>query len=125
MENLILWLYIANLTLLIIHEMDSVYHEEWEMFGLKGGAPFFLILHIPLIVPLLYGMVLLERGTLAGMILALVGSVFGIGAFVIHAVYNARGDERFQSRISQIILWLLLAGSIALGTVTGFYLIKF
>jgi hypothetical protein len=45
MIELLFWLYFINLALLILHEMDSAYGKEWDLFRLQGG---FLLIHPPL-----------------------------------------------------------------------------
>ena len=47
MTQLLFWLYIVNLTLLILHEMDSAYWKEWQLFHLPGGVGGFLLIHLP------------------------------------------------------------------------------
>lgn len=49
MSELLFWLYLTNSVLLIVHEMDSVYWKEWDLFGLGGGVSGFLVLHFPLL----------------------------------------------------------------------------
>ena len=60
----VFWLYLLNATLLIIHEIDSAYWKEWKLFHLPGGEAGLLLLHIPNLMPVLYGLVLIERGML-------------------------------------------------------------
>ena len=38
MYKLLTLIYLINATLLIVHEIDSAYWEEWKLFGLPGGA---------------------------------------------------------------------------------------
>jgi hypothetical protein len=45
MFDLLTWIYLVNATLLIVHEIDSAYWKEWELFKLPGGAGGFVILH--------------------------------------------------------------------------------
>jgi hypothetical protein len=39
------WFYFMNAILLIVHEIDSAYWKEWELFKLRGGITGFLIIH--------------------------------------------------------------------------------
>ena len=61
MTDLLLWLYLANSVLLINHEIDSAYWKEWELFNLPGGITGFLLLHFPLLLFILWGLILISR----------------------------------------------------------------
>ncbi len=62
MADVVFWLYSANATLLIVHEIESAYREEWKLFRLPGGISFFLIVHLPLVFLILYGLVQVRTG---------------------------------------------------------------
>ena len=85
--QIIFWLYLANAILLILHEMDSAYWKEWELFGIPGGIGGFLLIHVPLYAALLYGLIPVWRGDGAGMILSLVVGAAGLAAFFIHRYF--------------------------------------
>ena len=36
--NALFWTYLADLTLLVVHEIDSAYWKEWELFHLPGAS---------------------------------------------------------------------------------------
>ncbi len=55
--RLITLLYIINATLLLLHEIESAYEKEWEILKLPGKITGFLLLHIPIIVLLFYGLI--------------------------------------------------------------------
>lgn len=99
-----MWVYVVNATLLINHEIDSAYWHEWELFKLPGGITGFLLVHFPLLFLVLYGLVLLERQTLAGLIISLVLSVAGLFAFSIHTYLIRKGHEEFNVPMSLFIL---------------------
>lgn len=61
MVEFLFWLYLLNLTLLILHEMDSAYWKEWDLFRLPGGVGGFLLIHLPLWIAGLYGLVLVRE----------------------------------------------------------------
>ena len=65
MEEILFWLYLANTLTLIGHEIDSAYWKEWELFRLPGGEAGFALVHFPLLFPLLFGLVLIDRGELS------------------------------------------------------------
>ena len=113
MKEFILWLYLLNATILIDHEIDSAYWKEWKLFHLPGGEAGFLLLHIPLLMPVLYGLVLADRGMFAGLILSLVVSVSGLLAFSIHTFFLHRGHPEFKTPVSLGLLWMILLVSLA------------
>ena len=118
MHEFLFWLYLLNLVLLILHEMDSAYWKEWVLFGLPGDIGGFLLTHFPLWGIGLYGLVLIDRETLAGLILSLVVSLAGIFAFVIHTYFLHQGRSEFNAPVSKLILWATLILSVAQVMVT-------
>ena len=78
------WIYLTNSVLLIIHEIDSAYWKEWDLFKLPGGITGFLIIHFPLIFLILYGLIQVFLYSFTGLIFSLVLSSAGVFAFTIH-----------------------------------------
>lgn len=116
--DMLSWLYLVNTTLLILHEMDSAYWKEWELFKLPGGITLFLLIHFPAYVALLYGLVLVSRGSPTGMALSLAVSGAGIFAFCIHTYFLRRGREEFNTAVSKLILGAILVLSLAQSALT-------
>jgi hypothetical protein len=108
MAEPLFWLYLANTLVLIVHEIDSAYWKEWELFHLPGREPGFLLLHFPLLFPVLYGLVLVDRGAFAGLILSLILCGGGLFAFSIHTYFIRRGHPEFKTPVSRGILWATL-----------------
>ena len=104
MQNSLVWIYIINATLLIVHEIDSAYWQEWKLFKLPGGLTLFLCLHIPLAIIILYGLLLVYQGALAGLIISLVLGLAGVFAFSIHTIFIRRGHIEFKIPVSIAIL---------------------
>ncbi len=102
--NALLWLYLINAVLLILHEMDSAYWREWRLFKLPGAMTGFLLLHVPLLGLLLYGLLLLERQASAGLLFSIVVSAGGLFAFGIHTYFLKHGHAEFNVLISKVIL---------------------
>jgi hypothetical protein len=113
MMHFLFWLYLLNATMLIVHEIDSAYWKEWKLLHIPGGETGFLLLHVPLLAPVLYGLVLIDRGMLAGLILSLVVSGSGLFAFSIHSIFLRRGHSEFKTSVSLGILWIILLVSLA------------
>ena len=102
--ELLFWIYLANAVLLIDHEIDSAYWKEWDLFRLKGGVQGFLLIHLPLLGAMLYGLVEVSKGTSAGLIYSLVLAGAGIFALSIHSFFIARGRKEFTLPVSIILL---------------------
>ena len=106
------WLYFSNAIFLIIHEIESAYWKEWELFKMKGGVTFFLILHFPILAAIFYGLLELHYSSLIGLIFSIVICLGGIFAFSIHTYFIRKGHDEFKLPISKTILISLLAISI-------------
>ena len=122
-SKVLFWLYLMNAILLIIHEIDSAFWKEWELFKLPGGIGGFLIMHFPLLFLILYGLVLVWEQSLLGLIVSLVLSAGGIFAFCIHTVFIRRGRPEFNTPISRFILSLMLGVSTIQAAVTFYILL--
>ncbi len=110
--NTLLLVYLINAVLIIVHEIDSAYWREWKLFKLPGGINFFLIIHIPLVFLILFGLLQLQQQTAAGNILSLVLALAGIFAFIIHITFIARNNKEFATPVSLSLLVAILAVSL-------------
>jgi hypothetical protein len=108
MFEVLFWIYLVNAILLIAHEIDSAYWQEWEMFKLPGGVTGFLILHFPLLFIILYGLVLVYQQSFTGLVFSLLLCLGGLFAFVIHTVFLKKGRIEFKVPVSLFILILTL-----------------
>lgn len=111
--DVLFWIYLANTTLLIVHEIDSAYWKEWELFKMPGGAGFFMLLHIPLAAVIIYGFYQVSQQSTAGLIFALLVALGGVLAFVIHFYFIKKGRPEFNTPVSLIILYAILIVSLA------------
>jgi hypothetical protein len=118
MWEAVFWIYLFNAVLLINHEIDSAYWQEWELFRLPGGISGFLLVHFPLLFVVLYGLVLVHQRTLAGLIFSLLLSLGGLFAFSIHTYFLRRGRDEFKAPVSQFILVATLVLSLVQAAVT-------
>lgn len=123
MTEILFWLYLSNSVLLINHEIDSAYWKEWELFKLPGGITGFLLVHFPLLLFILYGLVLVARSSLSGMIFSLILSLSGIFAFSIHTYFLKKGRNEFDKPISKFILMATLIVSIVQLAVTIYLMV--
>ena len=88
------------------------------MFRLPGGLGGFLLIHIPLMFAVLWGVAELRAGTAAGVAMSLLLGCGGIFAFCIHMFFIARGREEFRAPVSIAILIGTLVLSLAQLTLT-------
>jgi hypothetical protein len=124
MWEVLFWIYLVNAVLLINHEIDSAYWKEWELFRLPGGITGFLLVHLPMLFLVLYGLVLVFQQTFAGLILSLLLSFGGVFAFSIHTRFIRKGRDEFKSPISLFILAAILVVSLAQAVTTIYLLVR-
>ncbi len=122
MSDYLLFVYIINFTFLTIHEMDSAYWREWEMLGplKKIGYSGYLAIHIPLMLFFLYALLFLQNGTTFGMIASYCLAFFGLFAYFFHFYHLRISKEKFDTLISKMILYAILAASIIQLLLTSF-----
>lgn len=123
MYESLFWIYLTNSVLLITHEIDSAYWKEWKLFKLPGNITGFLILHLPLLFLVLYGLVQVFQETLIGLIFSLFLGVSGLFAFTIHTIFLRKGRDEFKVPISIFLLVTILIVSLLQIPIT-IYLLK-
>ena len=116
------WIYIINSVLLIDHEIDSAYWREWDLFKLPGGITGFLILHLPIVFLVLYGLILVFQQTFAGLMFSLALSFVGLFAFTIHSVFIKKGRNEFKVPVSIFLLISTLLVSLIQAVITIYLL---
>lgn len=111
--NTLTILYIVNATLLLLHEIESAYEREWEILKLPGRITGFLLMHIPIIIIFLFGLVEIEKGTPLGMGLGILSGICGVIPFVVHKIIVKR-ENHFNLLISNVIIYLNVISGIGL-----------
>lgn len=112
MWDSLLWVYILNATLLINHEIDSSYWKEWNLISLLSGRSsnvnndqknmnIFLLLHIPLIFLIMYGLKEIIQKSFIGLIISIVLCFGGFFAFFFHMHFIRKGRIEFNTHISK------------------------
>ena len=112
MWDFLLWVYILNATLLINHEIDSSYWKEWNLIpSISGGSSnvnndqknmnIFLLLHIPLIFLIMYGLKEIIQKSFIGLIISIVLCFGGFFAFFFHMHFIRKGRIEFNTPISK------------------------
>jgi len=112
METITL-LYIVNATLLLLHEIESAYEKEWELFNLPGDITGFLLLHVPIIILLFYGLIEIEKKSSVGLIFGIILGIGGVIPSIVHKVFFKTPDQ-FNSPISNAIIYLNILSGISL-----------
>ena len=121
--DLLILLYILNATLLILHEIESGYEKEWEILNLPGKITGFLILHIPILLLLFYGLLAVYNQTTGGLIISMITGLGGILPFLIHKVLVNRKNN-FNLLISNIIIYLNLLTGILIFIYSTYFLFQ-
>ena len=113
MFEVLFLLYLINATLLILHEIDSAYWQEWKLFNLPGGITGFLLLHIPVLPFFMYGLIEVYNQSPIAWIFSLILSFTGIFAFSIHLFFiKVKKREEFTTVTSFSLLVCILILSI-------------
>jgi hypothetical protein len=108
------WIYLINSTILICHEIDSAFWQEWKLLNPKdnGGINAFLLLHIPMIFLILIGLVLVYDNRLAGYIISFIVAAGGLFAFFFHFYFIRKGRPEFNTPVSKGLIISAFAFSI-------------
>jgi uncharacterized membrane protein len=114
-EDLLFWVYLTNTVILLVHEIDSAYWQEWKLLSTndKNGINGFLILHIPMIFTILLGLVYINENKFAGLIISLLLSAGGLFAFFFHTYHLRKGRNEFNTLLSKSIIIATLIISLA------------
>ena len=111
--RLLVPLYLVNATVLLVHQIDAAYWHEWELFGMRGGIQLNLLLNVPLVMLMLYGMQRVARRDAAGDRFSWLLAAAGFVAVVIHSYFLWQGDVAFRVPVSLGLLASTLLLSLA------------
>jgi len=106
-------LYIINATLLLLHEIESAYEKEWEILKLPGKITGFLLLHIPIIILIFYGLIEIDNNSTIGLIFGIVTGIGGVIPFIVHKII-VRRENHFNLLISDIIIYSNILSGVSL-----------
>jgi uncharacterized membrane protein len=104
--SLLFWIYMTNAVILLVHEIDSAYWQEWKLLNRddKNGINGFLILHIPMVFLILLGLVYVYEDKFVGLIISLILSAGGLFAYFFHFYHLRKGRLEFNTIISKGII---------------------
>lgn len=107
-ENILLFSFILNLSLLFIHEMEAVRYREWKMFIIlkemndSNAYTAFMLLHLPLYIFIL--LLLLTGYQGLGFILL---DVFLILHALIHFGFRKHRNNGLTGALSKTIIYVM------------------
>jgi hypothetical protein len=107
------WLYVANLSLLATHQADAAYWHEWDVFGVPGDLPFFLLFTVAAVALLATGLVRVAEGAPAARSFAWLCAGVGLFTCALHAVFLWLDHTAFWAPESLGLLLAVLLTSIA------------
>ncbi len=108
MQNLLVIIFAINLSLLFVHEMEAIRHQEWKMFIVlkdmeeKKAYTLFLLMHIPLYSLILW--ILLSPNVTIGFFIT---DVFLVIHLLIHLLFMKHKNNRFNNPLSLCIIILM------------------
>jgi uncharacterized membrane protein len=104
--DLLFWIYIVNAVILINHEIDSAYWQEWKLINPndKNGINGFILMHFPMLFIILFGLVLVYDHRLSGYVISLVLAAGGLFAFFFHFYHLRKGKPEFNSLLSKALI---------------------
>jgi len=107
------WIYLINFVFLMMHETEAAYWREWRLLGKfaesisdKKGLTLFVLVRLPICIPLLYGLIHLDK--YSGKIISLIFSGFLIIHFFLHMNFVKKGGKEFTWPISYFIQFGML-----------------
>jgi hypothetical protein len=101
---MLVFFYILNITLLILHEIESGYEKEWEILKLPGKLTGFILLHIPILFIFFYGLYFLIQYPETRTVIPIIIGSSGLIPFLVHKVIVKR-KEHFNKTISNILIF--------------------
>ncbi|KAB1189191.1 hypothetical protein GJR98_01090 [Haloferax sp. MBLA0077] len=107
-----------NLAVLITHEIDSAYWEEWTLFGIPGGIQVFDVFNLVLVFVFLEGLRRLVLRERRGYQFSLFLVAAGLFAVVAHSYFLALGRPEFRLPVSLALIAATFVLSVAQGVVT-------
>ncbi len=104
--DLLFWIYIVNAVILINHEIDSAYWQEWKLINPndKNGINGFILMHFPMLFIILFGLVLVYEHRLSGYVISMVLAAGGLFAFFFHFYHLRKGKPEFNSVLSKVLI---------------------
>jgi len=101
---MLVFFYILNITILILHEIESGYEKEWEILKLPVKLTGFILLHIPILFLFFYGLYFIILYPQTRAIISIISGSIGFIPFLVHKVIINK-KEHFNKTISNILIF--------------------
>ena len=101
---MLVFFYILNITILILHEIESGYEKEWEILKLPVKLTGFILLHIPVLFLFFYGLYFIILYPQTRAIISIISGSIGFIPFLVHKVIINK-KEHFNKTISNILIF--------------------
>lgn len=98
------WIFLANATVLVTHQIDAAYWHEWELFFIPGGNQVNLLLNIPIIALVMYSHSRVVSNIHTGLAFYKLLAALGFLTVGIHAFFFLCGSESFNQPVSVALL---------------------
>ena len=93
-----------NLSLVMAHQADAAYWEEWEMFGIPGGIQVFTLFNLGAFALLLWCFVAVVQRKPSGMRASFVIAALSGVVLPIHAAFASVGFTQFHLPVSIAVI---------------------
>ncbi len=110
-------LYPMNLLLLLTHQVEAAWCEEWVIFGLPGGVQGFLLCNALLVIPLFMGSDAVAREAPQAWKYGALSASIGFIAIAIHTGFWLSGDRNFLLPASVLTFVGIAVTSVAIAAV--------
>ena len=101
---MLVFFYILNVTILILHEIESGYEKEWEILKLPVKLTGFILLHIPILFLFFYGLYFILLYPQTSAIISILSGCIGLIPFFVHKVIKNK-KEHFNKTISNALIF--------------------
>ena len=101
---MLVFFYILNATILILHEIESGYEKEWEILKLPVKLTGFILLHIPILFLFFYGLYYVIQYPQTRSIISILSGSIGLIPFLVHKVIK-NNKEHFNKTISNTLIF--------------------
>jgi len=94
---------LLNVGFLLVHQIDSAFWREWDMFGLAGGNQLNLVLNVPIVLFVVYAYGKVAMSPQASAAWQYLIAALGFVTLIVHSVFFAAGRSEFAQPASLVI----------------------
>lgn len=109
-------IFLLNATVLITHQIDAAFWQEWQLFHLPGGNQLNLLLNLPIIALVLWAHRQVAAGTAQSPAAHRLLAFLGFLTVALHAAFFAAGHQQFMQPVSIALL-------VATGVLSGMQMV--